>query len=180
MLSTDPKHDRIFGVHLRFIHDESSGWLSVVPSDHRRVTVDSVKICGPYSQILPKFRHIITIGSLQYRLEWANIDRKVYTQQVQQLRQHIGLSKLENLDFVEITPQEECTEVKDFLLQECFYLDESFMLHAALHRPSGSFLICKRITNSLKVHEQVQTELAAFQTMEKLVRALRTKVVASC
>lgn len=174
ILSIDPCAHGISTNHFRLVHNKESGLLTMIAHDSKRpLTFDSQKVFQNDARVVFPKQHLISVGALQYSLEWTDIDVELYNEQVQQFRRCIGLLPLATLDLVNITPQDNYTELPNFFLMGAFAHGSTCILYTALSKSNHTVVACKKMVSTGR------TVAPAIQNEIKLLTVLRQTVCAA-
>lgn len=157
-----PHH--VHGRHARFTYHEVSGAL-LIQSDKRPIIIDGKdNIVNNRKALLDK-KTGITIGDLSYVFEYTNLNKSIYFDQLNRLRQQ--LPNASNLpSFVDPTPSAKDFIINDYLIKDAFAQGSTCSVHIAIHRTVGSYLVAKKVHRNNRNQQRIKTEVEILKSLE--------------
>ncbi|KAM0123459.1 hypothetical protein ACHAO1_011288 [Botrytis cinerea] len=154
----------VHGRHARLTYHEVSGAL-LIQSDKRLIIIDGKdNIVNDKKALLDK-KTGITIGDLSYVFEYTNLNKRIYFDQLNRLRQQ--LHNASNLpSFLDPTPSAKDFVLNDYLIKDAFAQGSTCSVHIAIHRTFGKYLVAKKVHRNNRNQQRIKAEVEILKSFE--------------
>ena len=168
------KNNKVHGQHVKLVHDREHGLLLIKPFEDKVVFLDTNKLRNhPESAnkdaVAFKPEHLLNIGDLQYTLQWTDINKESYLNQVKKARNDMGLAplSLNQLNLVDITPQVTHIELNGYIVQEAVAIGPTSIIHVAIKKDTHTIVAAKKVLRVPRTVQAVNHEIAILEELKR-------------